>query len=564
MLAQKIKRADATAQDGLNRRGAEAPSGSRRGARATRRRGDVKLTWIFLILCFCVSAVIFSSCSSKPVDLRALVPSDTLIYLETNDLGKTVSAITGNKNFQELAKTVPDTSALKGIQLAVAVTGFETSEKAEGENTVLDLKPRFAAIAETHAWNYQALSFTENKLGEFINEAYGGEVLLDTVDKDGGRWFTWTAGDGRKAYAFVKDGRVYFGNDESAIARCLAISRGEGESLAGRVPLPEPAENTVAAGFISQDGVAQVANLAAIGMARRAGDDEDVQKFIAGFLPQFLRGTMRDLTWTATKTEAGIEDRITITADAEAGAVWKETLAVSEGKPEDLAQFLPADVTSLTKYDLKDPQMAWRGVLITAAKRVEKGTGKMLLAFANLFFEPYGVDDGEAFLSVVGPGIVTAKFDAEGEKAVAIVTVKDAVKLKASLAKEIDMAKPAERIGNADVWRSADGDVAVAFFDNKLITGDAESVIKCLDGAQKFTGNVLYKRFVESKAAGVTIGRDMEAAGKIVDVVSQRKNEDSNLPLLYLTETRFVDKKIERITISDFGFLGSIIEQLGD
>lgn len=544
-----------------------------RGDAETRRRGRARgrnLTGIsryfvrafFLSLCLFVSVVVISSCSSKPVDLRALVPADTLIYLETNDLGKTVAAITENKKFQELAKNKPDTSVLKGIQLAVAVTGFETSEKAEGENTVLDLKPRFAAIAETHAWNYQALSFTENKLGEFINEAYGGEVLLDTVEKDGGRWFTWTAGDGRKAFAFVQSGRVYFGNDEAAIAKCLAISRGEGESLAGRVPLPEPAENTVAAGFISQDGVAQVANLAAIGMARRAGEDEDVQKFIAGFLPQFLRGTMRDLTWTATKTETGIEDRITISADPETGAVWKETLAVSEGKPEDLAQILPADVTSVTKYDLKDPQMAWRGVLLTAAKRVEEGTGKMFLAFANLFFEPYGVDDGEAFLSAVGPGIVTAKFDAEGEKAVAIVTVKDAAKIKGALAKEIDLAKPAEKIGNADVWRSADGDVAVAFFDNKLITGDAESVIKCLEGAQKFTGNTLYSRFTESKAAAVTVGRDNESAGKIVDVVSVRKSEEDNLPLVYMTETRFTEKKIERITISDFGFLGSIIEQL--
>lgn len=546
----------------LNRRGAETRDEMRHGEGETRGRGNKKLRWRFIAMFLVVSAVIFSACSSKPVDLRALVPSDTLIYLETNDLGRTVSAITGNKNFQELAKTTPDISVLKGIQLAVAVTGFETSEKAEGENTVLDLKPRFAAIAETHAWNYQALSFTENKLGEFINEAYGGEVVLDTVDRDGGRWFTWTADDGRKAYAFVKDARVYFGNDEGAIAKCIAISRGEGESLAGRVPLPEPAENTVAAGFISQDGVAQVANLAAIGMARRAGDDEDVQKFIAGFLPQFLRGTMRDLTWTATKTETGIEDRITITADAEVGAVWKETLAVSEGKPEDLAQFLPADVTSVTKYDLNDPQMAWRGVLITAAKNVEEGSGKMLLAFANLFFEPYGIDDGEAFLSAVGPGIVTAKFDAEGEKAVAIVTVKDAVKLKASLAKEMDLNKPAEKIGNADVWRSSEGDVAVAFFDSKLITGDAESVAKCLDGTQKFTGNVLYKRFSETKAAGVTIGRDMEAAGKIVDVVSERKNAEANLALIYMTETRFTEKKIERITISDFGFLGSIIEQL--
>ena len=214
----------------------------------------------------------------KPVNLRALAPAETLVYLETNDLGKTLSAITENKNFAQLAKNKPDLWALKGIQLAVAVTGFETVQKSEsgetseaGSGAVLDLKPRFVAVAETHAWNYQALSFTENKLGEFINQAFGGGVVLDAVDKNGGRWFTWSAEDGPKAFAFVQGSQVFFGNDEPAIEKCLAVKRGEAESLSAGARLPEAAENTLASGYISPDGVAQVSNIAAIGLAKRAG-----------------------------------------------------------------------------------------------------------------------------------------------------------------------------------------------------------------------------------------------------------------------------------------------------
>lgn len=516
-----------------------------------------------LFLCLCVSAVSFS-CSSKPVNLRALAPAETLIYLETNDLGKTLAAVTENKNFQQLAKNKPDLSALKGVQLAVAVTGFETTEKSESdESAVLDLKPRFAAILETHAWNYQALSFTENKLGEFINQVYGGGVALDTVDKDGGRWYTWAAPDGRKAFAFVQGSQVFFGNDEPALGKCLAVKRGEADSFAGSAKLPEPAAGTLASGYISPDGVAQAANLAAIGMAKRSGDDEEVQKFVAGLLPQLLRSTAREITWTASKTEQGIEDRIAIAANPEVSSVWKETLVVSDSASGNLAGLLPADVFSITRYDLKDPQIAWRSVLLTAAQQAGEANGKVLIAFSGNLFEPYGVEDGEMFLSAVGAEIVTAKFDAEGEKPVVVVTVKDMEKVKRSAIKEINFSKPAEKHDNADVWRSDDGDIAAAFFENRLVMGDAESVMKCLQtraGGQNFGGGPFYKQFSETRAVAVTFGRDTESAAKIVDVIAGRKSEDENLPVYFLTETRFNEKAIERKTVSDFGLIGTIIE----
>lgn len=529
---------------------------------------------LLFLLFLCLSAVNLS-CGSKPVNLRSLAPAETLVYLETNDLGKTLSAITENKNFVQLAKNRPDLSALKGIQLAVAVTGFETVQKSEsgdtneaGSGAVLDLKPRFVAVAETHAWNYQALSFTENKLGEFINQAFGGGVVLDTVDKNGGRWFTWSAEDGPKAFAFVQGSQVFFGNDEPAIEKCLAVKRGEAESLSAGSRLPEPAENTLASGYISPDGVAQVSNIAAIGLAKRAGDDEEVQKFIAGLLPQLLRNTAREVSWTASKTEQGIEDRITIAANPEVASVFKETLVVSGNASENLAVLLPADVFSVTRYDLKDPQIAWRSILLTAAQQSGTANGNVLIAYSGSLFEPYGVEDGEAFLSAVSPEIVTAKFDAEGEEPVVIVTVKDAGKVKASIVKEVDFKKQPEKQGDADVWKSDDGDIAAAFFENRVILGDAESVMKCLQtraaGGQNFSGSPFYRQFSEIKAVAVTYGREIESAGKIVDVIGDRKSENENLPVGYLTETRFNEKAIERKTVSDFGLIGSIIEMVGE
>src|SRR5688500_17096089 len=62
-----------------------------------------------------VSAVIFLSlfsCSSKPTDMRSLVPAETLVYLESNDLGAALQPIVDNKAFDQAAKRKPDLSAI--------------------------------------------------------------------------------------------------------------------------------------------------------------------------------------------------------------------------------------------------------------------------------------------------------------------------------------------------------------------------------------------------------------------------------------------------------------------
>jgi hypothetical protein len=550
----------------LNRRN-EAGNWNRGDAKTRRKEGPERVAFLpfFLFLCLCISAVIFSSCSSKPVDLKALAPADALVYLETNDLGKTVEPMTTNKPFAQLAARKPDLSVLKGIQLAVAVTGFEISEeKLTEEDHALSFRPRFVAIAETHAWNYQALAFTESKLGEFINQVYGGEVELETSDKNGGRYFTWTAHDGRKAFALVQNSLILFGNDESAIEKCLAVKRGEADSFAKAGKIWQPAENTLVSGYVSPDGVAQIATLAGTAIGSRSSESEDAQRFVSGVLPPLLQKTVKEVTWTASKTDRGIEDRLTFMAEKDVSSVWKETLVRSGQPGADLAKLLPPVPMSVTRYDLKDPQVAWRSVLLLAAKQAGEAYGPLLLAFGGSLFDPYGIADGEMFLSAIGPEILTARFDAEGDRSVVVVTVRDVEKVKKSIAGEINFGKAPEKQGSADVWKSEDGDLAAAFVGNKLLLGDAESVAQCLarGDASNFTANEVYAGFSASDAVAVTFGRDTESAAKIVDVLSDRKSENEKAEQQYLTETRFNEKGIERRTVSDFGLIGDIVEHL--
>jgi len=525
----------------------------------------VQIRIFLVLLCVLCVSVVNLSCSSPPTDLRTLAPADTLVYLETNDLGKALSALTESRAFREAAKRTPDFSFLAGMQTAVAVTGFEPTEsQVTLEKSLIGVEIQFIAIADTHAWNWQTLSFTEKTLGGFVNQKYGGEVILETSDKMGGKSFIWKAKDGRKVFAFVIGSRVFFSNNETSLEKSLAVLRGEADSFAKNGKRFEIIENTLANGYISPNGVSQISEIAGVSTAIEATDDDQGRSFIARVLPQILRGSVREVFWTANKTEAGIEDRYTISLTPENTAVVKETLVPAKLAPSNSAEFIAPEVFSATRYNLENPQIAWRSLLLVAGKNTDAASAKILIAFSGSLLAPYGVADAEAFLSAVDSEIWTAGFDAENEKSVVIVGVKDAEKLKKAIA-GIDFSKPGEKSETAEIRKSEDNLTAAAFAENKLILGDAESVLKCLQAkasGKNFTNNAAWKNFAESGAVALTYGRD--STEKIIEFLGEKKAENAQLLTNYTTETRFNASGIERRTVSPFGLIGRILEQFED
>ena len=536
---------------------------------AKTQRREENLIKIFAPLRLCVFALIifFVSCNSTPSDLRSLAPAESLIYLETSDLGKTLENLTESKAFQQLAKNKTDFSALKNIQVAVIVTGFEASEnQVTAEKSVLNFKPRFVAIADTHAWNWQALAFAEEKIGKFVADTLDSEVSLKKTDKSGGKLFTWTAKDERKLFAFVIDSRIYFGNDETAIEKCLAVSRGESDSFAKTGKTFERGENTLAFGYVSSEGIAQISNVAGVSTAIETTENEEGRGFIADVLAQILKKSVKEIVWTATKTEQGIEDKFSATLSTETASILSQTLVTSSQTQTVSAEFVPLEIFSVTRYNLQNPLIAWRSLLLVASKNTDELNAKILVQNSNSLLESYGVKDAETFLSAVDTEILTVNFDAEGEKSVVIVGVKDAEKLKKSIA-DINFKAQSEKNLNAEIWRTRDKSVAAAFVENRLILGNSESVLLCLQAkqnGQNFAKNPAFKFFSESKTVAVTAGSEIDSAEKVVEVLAELKEENSRITTHFLTETRYNEKGLERKTVSDFGLIGAIIERFNE
>lgn len=515
--------------------------------------------------------LLLTSCQSyQKTDLRTLSPTETLVYLETNNLGETLQTLTQSKSFQELSKSSPDFSALKNIQVAVVVTGFETSEKQiTDESAILNFKPRFALIADTHAWESTAVSLVENQIGRFVRERYGEDAKLDKGEKNGIKFFNWTSKDNQKIFSSITGSLIFVGNDETIIEKCLAVKKGEADNLLKnqdfvRAVEKEKDEKNLAFGYVSTDGVAQIANLAGVSVAIGTSEEDIVRSFIAKILPVLVQKTAKEVVWTARKNEQGIEDNLTIKTDAEISGVWKETLVGANNPKFEAAPFLPTEFNSFTRYNLQNPQIAWRSVLLTSSKQLDAVSGKILADASGDFFEPYGIANAETFLSAVGNEIVTVRFDEEGDETAVIAEIKDIEKLKKSISPEINFKLQPEKQGAAEIWQSADKSLTAAIVENKLILGETESVLKCLqarEGKESFAFSPYSQSFTISNAASITIGKDIETAKKIVEVLGNPKEENKTISSIYLTETRFDSNGIERKTISDFGFLGMIIEQ---
>lgn len=519
---------------------------------------------MFVFICACLWLIFLPSCRTKPTNLRTLAPADSLIYLETNDLAAALQPIIDSKAFNEVAKTKPDFSALRGVQLAVVVTGFETKEeKLTEENSIGRVQPHFAAIADTHAWGWQTRSFAEDKLGEFINNIYGGGISLEVSDKYGGKYYVWTAEDGRKAYAFVQDSLIFFGNDESSIEKCLAVKRGEADSIAKNPKLPQPDANFLASGYVSPDGIAQIASIAALKFANEAGEDPEVKSAIAGILPQLLRSSITEINWTATKTEQGIEDKYSISMPTDVAGVLNETMAPAPEVDRNIPSQLPDDLPSVTQYNFKSLSRAWRSlaVIISDRTKVEVNT---ISSFLDSTLEVYGLRNGQVFLSGVGSTLITTQLSVENDKPLMIARINDFTRVGTALSKDLKQIQPKPSSDSPPFWKSDDGDTEVLVMSGygRFGSNKGAEMFPTISGELRVPA--LVEKLSRSQAPIATIGRDYESASQIADLMSEKKSDDAKATSSYTTETRFTKTGIERRTVSDFGLIGSIIEQLAD
>lgn len=466
-----------------------------------------------------------------------------------------MKAITDRPAFREAAKEIPDFSYLDGVKLAVAVTGFESKEiPVSGDQSILNFTPRFVAILETNAWNYQALAFTEHKLGEFINNVYDGEVLLETAIKHDGKYFVWTANDGRKAFALVQGSVVFFGNDESSIEKSLAVKRGEADPISKSDKVP-PGGESLAVAHISNPGIGQLANIVSIKKAKEFGDEEDVQSFVARVLPQLIQGSIQEASWVARWREEGIEDNWTLLLKPEIAHVFSENVSPSSKTDDALFEFVSAEsFSTVTQYNFRNPKTAWQGAVTSAQKLVDPLSSNIIAQLSKDLFVQYGISDIEKFLGSVSSSVVTIRNGKDDNVAI-VVRTSDVKSLRQALDSEF-----MKSTGAIHFYKEPG-------YEGIAVIGHPNVVNKSIH-AHLWHHNLRREFFARSAAPEPPIvrtkGYEENTRRMIADALGVDEQQQGGEFLRpYTIETHINETAIERRTVSDFGFIGWLITQFG-
>ncbi|HXF43717.1 MAG TPA: hypothetical protein VNK26_08250 [Pyrinomonadaceae bacterium] len=395
------------------------------------------------------------ACSYKRADVRQMLPEDALIYLETQSLGKFISAVARPAGSD---KKVEAYSQLNDVSFAVAIMGFEGAELGENEQNSFKIRPVFAAAAETGLWNYQLKDLVENNVGQFLDDLVGGDVELETFQKESGQFYDWKAPNGRHIFAYVEGSVVLFANDKTAIEKTIEVYKGRAASIANSLNMEG---DSLAAGQVMPDGIAGLASIFSINFAISAGETEEARTAITQILPEIIRKSVTGISWRAQALDHSIQDEFSFQLTHDLAAALSETLQPAEKFPDSGcfdSSKIPVKLNSATVYRFRDPRIAYRSLLLAAEQQTDAATGKILVLFAQTVFEDLGIKDAEKFLESVNAPIIFARLE-EDDPPIAITAIKDQQKFLSSLSTKTRAIAPAGKSGAETIDEGKSGSV---------------------------------------------------------------------------------------------------------
>ena len=534
----------------------------------------------------------------RRVDMADYAPADAIAYAEANSLPEVFDAFTSTDAWRELAPAAgvdarqswkgwlpgfvsftglgpSETVVISRAQIAVAVLGFRAAEESD---TTLKLSPRAALVAETHTSEWRVRAAVEKLVGDFARRKLGAPPV-ERKEVDGVPFYTWAevAGARRKIVAAVSGSVAVIGNDEAAVRACLDVRRGARPSLAGDAALKEMrerlgGEGTLAFGYAPRGSVAKVAEVFAPALVAGVTEDPAVQSFLATTLPQLFNQTLGALGWSSRLAGGGIEDTYSLSLAEGMAQRLQAPFAASEAVGEEAAGVLPPDTSTVTFYNFRSPEDAWRGLSAAFSSQVDILSARLVTSALEGLAQPYGIESPREFLRACGGEVTTARLEAESEGKVLLATARDSAVLRTQTLAHLGRGARTERAGDAELLVSNDPERgAAAFFGDRLLTGAEEDIRRCLDSRQQ--GRTLRdgeafkaapRNFFETRAFARTLTDERAAARSVLSLFARRLDaaglEKALARRTYaVSETRLGDSGFEIRTRSAFGWFGYVV-----
>jgi hypothetical protein len=539
------------------------------------------------------------------VDMAAYVPADAIVYFEADSLPEIFDGVTSTDAWRELSraagvetKQVPsrwltdlvsftgvgpsDAVVLSRAQVAVAVLGFEAAEESD---TTLRFSPRAALVAETHTSEWRVRAALEKLAGDFARRSFGA-ASVERKEVDGVQFVTWVSQSDarRRIVTAVYESEALLGNDEAAVRACLDVKRGARPSLAANEQLKETrarldSEGALAFGFAPQGSAAKVVEVFAPAFVGGVSSESKLQSLLATVLPQLTSQTLGSAGWSARAAGGGIEDRYFLALPGDMARRLQAPLAPADAREGGAVEVLPKETYQLTRYDLRNPEEAWRGLGAALSAQVDVSRATFITLALEALVKPYGVEHPRDFLRACGTEIATAKLDAESEGKLLIVSVRDQETLGGEVRARLGRGAHTERVGDAELLVAADpDDGAAAFAGGYLMMGSEADVRRCLDAraqGRTLSDSAALKAVAQNFSAERPFARTFtdgrEATGSVVSYFARGGARPAPNQVAFeealsrrgysASETRLAEGGFEKRTRSAFGLFGEMIER---
>src|SRR4051812_41980619 len=438
---------------------------------------NVRRALIVLLLLAAVAFAWLWLTRPSKVEMAAYVPADSIVYFEADSLPNIFDGVTSTDAWRELASASgvesgqaqsgwlrglvsftgvgpSDAVVLARAQVAVAVLGFEAAEESD---TTLRFSPRAALVAETHTSEWRVRAAIEKLAGGFARRSFGA-VSVERKEVDGVQFVTWVSQSDarRKVVTAVYESEALLGNDEGVVRACLDVRRGTRPSLAANEQLKEMrarlgGEGALAFGFAPQGSAAKVVEVFAPAFVGGVSSESKLQSLLATVLPQLTSQTLGSAGWSARALGGGIEDRYFLALPGDMARRLQAPLAPAASRGEGVASLLPPETFQLTRYDLRSPEEAWRGLGATLSAQVDVSRATFITLALEALVKPYGVEHPREFLRACGTEIATAKLGAESEAKLLIASVRDREALVEEVRARLGRGAHTEKVGDAEL-----------------------------------------------------------------------------------------------------------------
>jgi hypothetical protein len=534
------------------------------------------------------------------VDMAAYVPADCLVYIEANSLLDLSDAIAATDAWQKLGPltglNLPDaksswsafiarytglgkTPAVVATRAQAAFVMLNLTANGDGES--LEFNSEAALVIETHTSERRVRPALENLLNDFTMRAYG-QPKFEKTSLDGFELSRWIRPDGQRRIVAAVDGSVVIiGNAEKAVTTCLGVRHGQRPSLFRRPELEETrarlnGNSALAFGYVSSTSATQLIATTAPIVVGRLTEKEEFQKFLTNGAAKLIG----NVGWSAHAAKGGIEDTYFVGIKPELLARLRPTFSPTQTTFKGGWEFLPANVFSVTAYNLRDPVAAWEAVNAGVSSQLDVVSAVVFTTAFRALLAPYGIDDPENFLKAVKPDLLSVRLE-QSERALIIAGVASPDGLRQFVSRSFGPGARSEKVGDVELTISPDEEFAAAFMGDYFMLGSPEHVRRCLDahahgatvvGSSQKLERVSHYFEKPSTAAVITFSNDNDRTRSLLSSMTAirgkefKPGDDLNRALDALpyavTESTLGETGLERRTRSDFGQFGFLISHL--